>query len=82
MGVQTPAEFYSPRYDQGNNGFEPGTDLRNVLYWNPYVKVDSNGMSGFEFYCNDARNTTYSVTVEGITPDGTPVHATHQIIKH
>lgn len=82
LGVQTPAEFYSPRYDQGNNGFEPGTDLRSVLYWSPSVKVDGQGKSRFDFYSNDVSNTTYTVTIEGIAPDGTPVHATRQITKH
>ncbi len=82
LGVQTPAEFYSPHYDQGDNGFEPGTDLRTVLYWSPSVKVDDHGMSSFDFYSNDVHNTTYTVTIEGIAPDGTPVHATHQITKH
>jgi len=81
LGVQTPAEFYSPRYDQGKNGLEPGTDLRSVLYWNPCVKVDDHGSSTFDFYCSDVPNTTYTVTIEGIAPDGTPVHATHSIIK-
>ncbi len=81
MGAQKPAEFYSPRYDQGNGGIDPGSDLRNVLYWNPCVAVNNDGTSTFDFYASDAHNTTYIVTVEGIANDGTPFRATHQITK-
>lgn len=82
MGVQTPVEFYSPRYDKDDNGFEPGTDLRAVLYWNPCVPVDGNGKSKFDFYSNDSHNTTYTVTIEGISPNGTLIRATRQVTKH
>ena len=81
MGVQAPAEFYSPRYDQGDDGREPGSDLRDVLYWNPCVKVNDNGTSAFDFYASDAHNTTYIVTIEGIANDGTPFRTTHQVTK-
>ena len=81
MGAQTPAEFYSPRYDQENDDSEPGSDLRNVLYWNPCVTVNDNGTSTFDFYASDVHNTTYIVTVEGIAGDGSLFRATHQITK-
>ena len=81
MGAQKPVEFYSPRYDRGDCGNAPGSDLRTTLYWNPCVTIDSNGSSAFDFYASDTHNTTYIVTVEGITSDGTPFRATHNITK-
>ncbi len=81
MGTQTPAEFYSPRYDQGDGGREPGSDLRKVLYWNPCVAVNQDGTSTFDFYASDAHNTTYIVTIEGIGNDGTLFRTTHQVTK-
>ncbi len=81
MGAQTPAEFYSPRYDQENDDSELGSDLRKVLYWNPCVTVNDNGTSTFDFYASDVHNTTYIVTVEGIAGDGSLFRATHQITK-
>ena len=81
MGAQQPAEFYSPRYVASNRDFEPGTDLRTTLYWNPCVSVNPNGKSTFDFYTSDAHSTRYLITVEGITSDGTPFRTTHDITK-
>ena len=82
LGFQKPAEFYAPRYENGNNcGFEPGTDLRNTLYWNPSVRMGNDGKSAFDFYTNDDDNTTYTVTIEGITAEGQLIHTRHTIIR-
>ena len=81
MGVQTPVEFYSPRYDQGDNGRGIGTDLREVLYWNPCVTIHGGGSSSFDFYTSDAHNTIYLITIEGVAVDGTPFRTTHQVTK-
>ena len=80
LGFQKPAEFYAPRYENGSDcGIEPGTDLRNTLYWNPSVKIGNDGKSAFDFYTNDDNNTTYTVTIEGITADGQLIHTRHAI---
>lgn len=81
MGAQQPVEYYSPRYDQDDCGIEPGNDLRRVLYWNPQVKVGEDGMAQFDFYCNDAPNTTYTILVEGVTDDGKLIHGTQSVTK-
>lgn len=81
LGAQQPLEFYSPRYDQGDCGIEPGSDLRRVLYWNPMVKVDEDGMARFNFYCNDVHNTTYTILVEGVTADGGLIRGTQTVTK-
>ena len=81
VGAQLPVEFYSPRYDQGDCGIEPGNDLRRLLYWNPSVRVDENGKAHFDFYSSDARNTTYTILVEGVTAGGELIRGTHRVDK-
>lgn len=81
VGAQRPVEFYTPRYDQGDCGIEPGADLRRVLYWNPCVKVGKDGKARFDFYSNDARNTTYTILVEGVTAGGGLIHGTQSVTK-
>lgn len=81
VGAQLPVEFYSPRYDQGDCGIEPGNDLRRLLYWNPSVKVNEDGMAHFDFYSSDASNTTYTILVEGVTAGGELVRGSHRVDK-
>ena len=81
MGAQRPVEFYSPRYDYGDCSIEPGNDLRRVLYWNPRVMVDADGMARFSFYCNDVQNTTYTILVESISSDGSLLRGTQTVTK-
>lgn len=81
MGAQQPVEFYSPRYDQGDCGIEPGNDLRRVLYWNPSVKVGEDGKASFDFYSSDASNTSYTILVEGVTASGELVHGKQVVGK-
>jgi len=80
-GAQRPVEFYSPRYDQGDCGIEPGTDLRSVLYWNPCVAVGKDGKASFDFYASDAHGTTYTIVVEGVTPSGDLIRGTRAVVK-
>lgn len=80
LGFQKPASFYSPRYENGSDcGIEPGTDQRNTLYWNPSVRMGNDGKSAFDFYTNDDDNTTYTVTIEGVTTNGQLIHTRHTI---
>ena len=80
LGYQRPTEFYAPRYASGRDyGIEPGTDQRNTLYWNPSIRMGNDGKSAFDFYTNDDDNTTYTVTIEGVTADGQLIHTRHTI---
>nr|ACM91063.1 hypothetical protein [uncultured bacterium 34R1] len=81
QGVQRPAEFYSPDYDLGDCGMAPNTDLRNTLYWNPCVQVNNEGKSRFSFFAADVPNTTYTITIEGVTADGNIIATTHKVNK-
>ena len=81
FGYQKPAEFYAPRYDTGNGGIGEGADLRETLYWNPSVAIGSNKQARFNFYTADAANTTYTITIEGITQSGELIYAVKKITK-
>jgi hypothetical protein len=66
-GFNKVREFYSPRYDKPGAGKLP--DLRTTIYWNPYLKTDTNGKSAFNFFNADGPGS-YKVIVEGINADG------------
>ena len=48
---------------------------------NTYVKCQGQRQSQFDFYASDAPNTTYLITIEGISQDGTPIRSIHQVTK-
>ena len=77
LGYQKPAQFYSPRYEFTADS--DGSDLRSTIYWNPCVKIGTNGHSHFTFYTNDAASHNYTVTVEGVTDSGEIIHAVQRI---
>ncbi len=81
LGYHEPAEFYSPKYEPGAEPEKPDPDLRSTLYWNPNVTLSENGKGLFEFYAADA-STTYSVTIEGVSPDGKIIHYTGKILRN
>jgi hypothetical protein len=66
-GFNKVREFYSPRYDKPGSGKLP--DLRTTVYWNPYLKTDSNGKTSFNFFNGDGP-ANYKVIIEGINGDG------------
>ncbi len=67
-------EFYVPRYDTevtGTNISGP-VDDRDVLYWKPMMRTDSQGNSQLRFPLSDAVQTL-RVVIQGVTTDGRPV---------
>ena len=66
-GMQLEREFYSPLYETKVSERLP--DFRNVLYWSPNLKIDSNGKKSISFYTSDQQNK-YTVVVQGISPEG------------
>jgi len=61
-------EFYSPTYDKQPTNFDP--DLRNTLYWNPYI-ITNKKTPRFraEFYNNDV-SKKLQIVLEGVNLDG------------
>ena len=69
-GFSEAVEFYSPSYPDGPI---PGDkDFRRTLYWNPEVQTDRQGRAQLRFY-NNGTLTRPEVSVEGLTPEGTPI---------
>ncbi|MRR24095.1 Plug domain-containing protein, partial [bacterium] len=69
LGYQEPAEFYSPKYETEESRETGPPDLRTTIYWNPDVKVSSDGEASFDFYTADSPSD-YTVIIEGVTEDG------------
>lgn len=69
LGLQDPAEFYSPLYETEGQRDREDPDLRTTIYWNPNVNISSEGEARFDFYAADNK-TTYSVVIEGVADNG------------
>lgn len=67
-GFSVPDEYYSPDYSKHSL---PKADYRRTLYWNPNVKLDSQGQAKITFY-NNSSSTLLQIRAEGWAPDGTP----------
>jgi TonB-dependent Receptor Plug Domain len=78
-GFYKAREFYSPAYD--GKEFQNLQDVRNTLYWNPSVKVDSTGRARVSFFTSDIASE-YKVVIEGISKDGTPGVGSFKIKVH
>ena len=68
-GFAYPAEFYSPDYSNQTPPEVP-TDYRRTLYWNPNLKLDSEGHARVTLY-NNSRTTQIQVDAAGQAADGT-----------
>ena len=67
-GFSIPDEFYSPDYSKQPL---PKEDYRRTLYWNPNVRLDSNGQATINLY-NNSSSSILQISAEGWAPDGTP----------
>lgn len=52
--------------------------LRQLLYWNPNLGLNSTADTNFEFYTSD-NSAKFIIKVEGISEDGTPISASSAI---
>ena len=48
--------------------------LKQLLYWNPNLELNGTDSTDFEFYTSD-NLANYTIKVEGISEDGTPISA-------
>ena len=81
-GYQNTRFFYSPDYSNPKHSENDQADIRNTLYWNPYIQPDENGNASISYYNNEV-NTTVNINLEGITNNGIPVvvKSSYQIKK-
>jgi hypothetical protein len=66
-GMQGQREFYAPRYDASTQSRLP--DLRNLLYWNPEVRLLPSRGQPLDFFTSDQAGR-YVVVVQGVGSDG------------
>ncbi|MHC1779464.1 MAG: hypothetical protein AB9922_04440 [Bacteroidales bacterium] len=69
LGWQKPAKFYSPDYSQERDNSAVVFDSRTVLYWNPKITTDENGVAEVSFYTSD-RKTRLNIDLQGVTQNG------------
>ena len=74
-------------FNRGDNfySFNPNTIrnkntpfFRQLLYWNPDIRLIENKNINFEFYTSD-NEARYLIKLEGISDDGQPISASHTI---
>ena len=71
-GYSEIPEFYAPEYPDGP--IQGDVDYRRTLYWNPALTTDAQGETIVTFY-NNSYSKRFDVSCEGITPQGTILHA-------
>lgn len=81
-GYQNTRFFYSPDYSKTKPLENNKVDIRNTLYWNPYIQPDEKGNASISYYNNEV-DTTVNLNLEGITNNGIPivVQSSYQIKK-
>jgi hypothetical protein len=73
LGYYKSAQFYSPKYQTTEQINNPNPDLRTTIYWNPSFLINKANPARLSFYTAD-RSGFYTVTVEGVTNRGEPIH--------
>ena len=73
-GYTETQEFYAPEYPDGP--IQGDVDYRRTLYWNPALTTDHEGKATVTFY-NNGYSKHFSISAEGITPQGTVMHYAH-----
>ncbi len=68
-GLQQQRVFYSPQYENASQRAGRLPDFRNVLFWNPDVKTNSNGKGAISFYTGDIPGR-YVVVLQGLASNG------------
>ena len=70
----TPLGYQTPAYETEQSRRSDVPDFRTTLYWDPAVRLDSDGQAQVEFFSSDA-TVDYEAIVEGVTDDGEIIRA-------
>ena len=68
-GLQLQREFYSPNYETPAQKNSRVPDFRNLLYWSPDMKTDSQDKKNISFYTSDLEGR-YFIMIQGISRGG------------
>ena len=67
--VQGQREFFAPRYETAQQQQSPQADRRNLLHWQPTVRLAPGATQELTFYTSDQAGR-YLVVVQGLAADG------------
>lgn len=70
-GPQGERQFYAPRYENAQQQQSRLADLRNLLHWQPQLRLQPNQPSNLSFYTSDQAGR-YVVVTQGLAEDGRP----------
>jgi hypothetical protein len=68
-GLQLERQFYSPKYQNGEQTISHLPDFRNLLYWAPELKTNILGKLQTDFYTSDLPGK-YAIMLQGIDSTG------------
>ena len=68
-GAQATKLFYSPKYPTSESKNSSLPDLRNVLHWEPYIRINNFEQQSINFYSGDLPGR-YAIVVHGISDNG------------
>ena len=71
-GFHNAREFYAPNYDDPTTIDPTRKDIRNTLFWEPYVHPDENGTAKLSYHNSEAGGTV-DLVLEGVTETGEPI---------
>ncbi len=77
-GFQPTVDFYSPDYSSDSDFKSRKPDFRNLLYWNPSIKLKNNQEQNITFFTSD-KVSKYKIVLQGLDMDGNIVYETSQL---
>jgi len=69
--------YYKQSYGDVGNSYERIPDYRTLLFWKPFVKIESNSLD-FEFFTSDVIGE-YEIMIDGFTTYGKPISFSQSI---
>ncbi len=76
LGYRPPVEFYTPCESDNYNAAD--LDLRKTIYWNPRVRIGSDGKAQVRLYVPDAAKNL-DIVLEGVSDEGRPVSVSRRV---
>ncbi len=78
-GLEAQRVFDSPAYNTKEEAESRLPDFRRLLYWQPTVLTDNQGVGSQSFFSSDSPGK-YVIVVQGVSPDGKVGYAVKEIM--
>jgi len=72
-GFYNSRTFYAPSYEEKKDSDTYDPDIRNTLYWNPYIHPNENGEVEINYFNSEVKKTKVNIVLEGISENGIPL---------